>query len=532
MHRHHPDRPCAGLPLDVHVRRGEPAEEARQARHLELLVGQRLRQERVDGLRRFRAEAGEQAAAAVVADEDALQHLVGAQDVGDAQQVGQHRLGGGVGPRIAQAVQRRPLRPWASAKSPASPVAPSGERSTAARDEVVVGRRGPGQRGDQVAHRHVVRQLQAVGPGKVEAARLAGADDVMEQRLAPLQQDQDVAGLHGAPVGALARRAPAPRSSARWRRRRARPAPPRHRRRRGGRRGRTIRGPHRRPRPARRRARDRPARACSVEEGDVLGRGADAAALREDWRRPARGSRARSGTSAAARGRAAPDRRGRAWRRRCRACASKAVEVGPLEADRSTACGRPPRRGCGRRRGARSGPRRTPPRAAGSPPTDPGEVSCASSTRMWSSPPSSLKSTHCAMSEVDRSCARGRSDRRSRASRAPSCAASTRADEGRAEGVQRLRLGEGVEGGDAGAGVGDPLGQQREEVDQRAVLAVLRRLRPAAGLAGLARPRQADRRQEVEPGVRIGEPRLPEALRSACRTSCRRSLRHRRGTSR
>ena len=109
VHRHHPDavarRLCRALDLDlVGI---QPHQKPGQRRHRLAFIGQCLRQHLVNPVQRLVACPRDQAAAAIMAGQDAFDHLVGAQKVGLCQQVVQHRQR--VGP-VACIAQRRPQR--------------------------------------------------------------------------------------------------------------------------------------------------------------------------------------------------------------------------------------------------------------------------------------------------------------------------------------------------------------------------------------------------------------------------------------
>ena len=113
VHGHDPDLVggLLGAALDRHLLAVEPGEEAGEARGLDALVGQRLVDQRVDAVLGLGAEAGGEPAAAVVADEDAGEELVGAEVVGLGEEVGEERahLGPAVGGCSRRARQRLAL---------------------------------------------------------------------------------------------------------------------------------------------------------------------------------------------------------------------------------------------------------------------------------------------------------------------------------------------------------------------------------------------------------------------------------------
>ena len=84
----------------------EPGEEAGEARGLDALVGEGLVDEGVDAVLGLGAEAGDEAAAAVVADEDAGEELVGAEVVGLGEEVGEERAH--LGPAAGLVAERAP----------------------------------------------------------------------------------------------------------------------------------------------------------------------------------------------------------------------------------------------------------------------------------------------------------------------------------------------------------------------------------------------------------------------------------------
>ena len=243
---------------------------------------------------------------------------------------------------------------------------------------------------DQVLHGDLLGQHQAVGAGDLDAARLEGRDHGRRERRALAHQDQDVAGADGAVLGRQ-----------------------------------HLRGLRASPRmvwamrPASRTTGEEALASASGDQGsarlgllrllgrpdldqprvpDAMGDMPDrrrrrghagrARAVGEDARRPPpAAARRRETTSSAARGanRGPPARRGARTPRPCRRT-WWAPRPGSC---RSTASRRRRRTACAPRR-ARRAPEKNSSASARITSHCTGLVSCASSTRMWSRPPSSL----------------------------------------------------------------------------------------------------------------------------------------------
>ena len=94
MHRHHP-YPLPrrlGLPFDVDLIGVQPDQKAGQAGHVAAFIGQRLVQQLIDRLLGLIAQPGNQTAAAIVADQHALQQIIGPQIIDLSAHIGQKGL--------------------------------------------------------------------------------------------------------------------------------------------------------------------------------------------------------------------------------------------------------------------------------------------------------------------------------------------------------------------------------------------------------------------------------------------------------
>ena len=176
-----------------------PFEEAGERGHRLALVGQRLGEEGVEAVLGLGPEPREQPPAAVVAHEEPLDQLVGAQEVGDVAQVAQDR------PRLAGAAsgasQRLPERlPRAGARlgEAEQPVlGPAEQRALqrAGEREVVLGRAPapaapPRRRAPRARRRARIRSAPATASPRAFSSRISAVN----RGSAPLHEDQHVAG--------------------------------------------------------------------------------------------------------------------------------------------------------------------------------------------------------------------------------------------------------------------------------------------------------------------------------------------------
>ena len=83
MHGHHPDAVARAIGAALHLDLAgfQPDEEAGQARHLHPFISHRLRQQRVDPVLGFGAKTGKQVTTTVVPGQDALDQVVGPQEI-------------------------------------------------------------------------------------------------------------------------------------------------------------------------------------------------------------------------------------------------------------------------------------------------------------------------------------------------------------------------------------------------------------------------------------------------------------------
>ena len=104
VHRHHPHLVGAllGAALHLHLVAVDPVEEAGQARRLDLLVGERLVDQRVDAVLGLGPEPRDEPAPAAVTDQHPLDQLERPEEVRLRQQVGEER------PRLGPALRRLP----------------------------------------------------------------------------------------------------------------------------------------------------------------------------------------------------------------------------------------------------------------------------------------------------------------------------------------------------------------------------------------------------------------------------------------
>ena len=186
--------------LTVDLGAVEPGEEAGEAGGLDALVGEGLVDEGVDAVLGLGAEAGGEAAAAVVADEDAGEELVGAEVVGLGER-GRARRARTLGPAgVGRGARARgvPARGWARSKSSRSERPPSGAAEEGGEGEVVGGGGGEAERGEEVVDGELAPHAQEVGAGDGDAGALQLADDGVEELGAALDEDHHVAGADGA----------------------------------------------------------------------------------------------------------------------------------------------------------------------------------------------------------------------------------------------------------------------------------------------------------------------------------------------
>ena len=200
MHRHDPQGFARAVrrPLDLQIVRLRPLQETGQCRYGGLLVGQCLLEERVDPVLRLLAQAPDQQAAALVAGQDTLDQVIGAQEVGLAAQVVQD----GQNSRMRVAVPKR----WPEVFRRA----PVGEREEillrqaeqrraerGGKGQRILGRFEEGQKRDDVPHREFGHDLQPVGARDWQGLLLAGADDLLEQLRPAADEDQEIPRMNG-----------------------------------------------------------------------------------------------------------------------------------------------------------------------------------------------------------------------------------------------------------------------------------------------------------------------------------------------
>ncbi len=200
MHRHHPDASSrrVHLPLDLHIAGGEPADEALKARHLRLLVGQRLREKGVDPVLRLRPQPRQKPAPPAVAGQDAFGQLIGPQEVRLVAQIVQHRKGRPVPlPLPPQSLPEKGAAP--RLRQPVEIALPPAEQRRAERGgqrQVILRRDEEGEQRRQIADGHFGGELQPVRPGDRKAGLLAGADDLAKERVPAAHEDEHVPLRH------------------------------------------------------------------------------------------------------------------------------------------------------------------------------------------------------------------------------------------------------------------------------------------------------------------------------------------------
>ena len=194
VHGHQANHPLVARQraLDRDVLGRQPAGEAQQAGHLRPLVGQRLVQHRVDPLSGLWPEALQQAAAAVMANEDAFDQIVGAQEIGVVAQVLQHRQR-----RPAPRAQGLPQATGTTLRQRVQlGLAPAQKRRAQGRGQrqVVVAAGHEAQQRGEVAHGEVGGDTEDIGARERQAAGLQRCRQRRIQARATLHEDQDIAG--------------------------------------------------------------------------------------------------------------------------------------------------------------------------------------------------------------------------------------------------------------------------------------------------------------------------------------------------
>ena len=202
MHRHHPD-PLPrgfGLPLDLDLIGIQPDQESGQARHVVAFIGQRLVQQLVNRLLGLFAQPRDKATAAIMADQDPFQQIIGAQKVDLPAHIGQkcrNRLEfRALGPQTFPQISRAAIGQIEQFRLayPAERRAQNGGQR-----QIVVWRVQKRQQRQQVIDRQFRRQFQPVRPGNRQTLLLAGPDDMAEQtRRTALHQNQEITGMNRA----------------------------------------------------------------------------------------------------------------------------------------------------------------------------------------------------------------------------------------------------------------------------------------------------------------------------------------------
>ena len=204
MHRQHPHFVPGRLfevPLDFGLRAAEPRNEALERRRVLAPVIEGEREKLVDRVFRVGAEPGDDPLAPAQRPQDAAEELVGRHEVGHPEHFVDQtaravvarialpaRERGGQG-RLAAAVSEVEQRRLAEPRQ--RPLEDRGE------GEIVVHhQRRLGQR-EQVHHRELGRQHQAVDPGHADGSLLEGADEMVDEFAALAHQHHDVARAYG-----------------------------------------------------------------------------------------------------------------------------------------------------------------------------------------------------------------------------------------------------------------------------------------------------------------------------------------------
>ena len=196
MDRHDADLvACAvGLPLDLEFVGLHPHQKSRQAVDRAALVGQGLRQQRVDSVLGLGSEPAEQLPAALMDGEDSLKQVVRSEEVDLGAQILENS------DRLREVVAALAKGPPQKALAIMGELVqlglrPAEQRRAQGRCErqVVILERQKRQQRLEVAHRDLARDLEPVGARDRQIRRLALADDVVKQARPPLHEHEDVA---------------------------------------------------------------------------------------------------------------------------------------------------------------------------------------------------------------------------------------------------------------------------------------------------------------------------------------------------